>query len=183
MNMNNSGNPDNPTVVSETEANAAPARRFARWLVPVVGILAVGIAVLIASQVIGVFYAIIFPPHPPLPDNLTEISRNSEAYGVDEWIYSTNQNSCELIAYYQDLAGFCRISPSGCAGAITTSGSGDFVGRCSGEIFFSIFAMTWYVDISTGYQDGPPTHLKVKREVYWSGEIPRVPYDFNLPES
>jgi hypothetical protein len=181
--MNSNGSPDLSTDNSDAVVTSKPARSFSPWLGILVSIIAVGAALLIASQVVGILYSIIFPPLPPTPSNLTEISHKSEDYGIDEWVYGTTQDSCEIIAFYQTQEGVCRIAPTGCAGIQDSSSSGDFVGQCSGEMTFSIFAMRWQVDVWGGNEEGSPTQLSVKREVFWSGQLPQASSDFGLSES
>jgi hypothetical protein len=188
--MSSSGSPDNfEGEFQENEVVAAPPpkRRLAPWLSIIISILALAIALFIGSQVLGVLYGIFFPPHPPIPSGVTQLNHKSEDYGVDEWIYGTDENSCDMVTFYVEAGGVCKVSPLGCAGRDNTSTSGstpgDFVANCSGEMTFSIFAMRWEVDISTGYEEGPITHLRTTREVFWAGTVPRTPEDSTLPET
>jgi hypothetical protein len=130
----------------------------------------------IGSQVIGVLVAILFPPVPPLPLNLTLVSHQSGEHGLDNWVYDAGQTPCNAVAFYESVGGSCEITPGYCQDTSTAVQ----VATCSGEIRFSIFAMRWDVIISP-VADPEHSELRLSREVFWTGAVP--PRDFPLPES
>lgn len=172
--MNNIGND------KSSKAGTSPSDDHIR--VPVglliLGIIAVGLALVIGSQVIGVLYSIFFPPSPPLPKNVTEISHDNPTYGADDWLYNAVDKPCDVVAYYQSQGGNCRIAPLWCADereADSTQSGHDSrhqnVARCTGNESFSIFSMHWQVTIATGDSEQFPTLFRLNREVYWGGGI------------
>jgi hypothetical protein len=138
-------------------------------------VVAVVLALFVATQVIGVLYAIISPPDGPvLPLDIMEISHRTEAPGVDYWVYGTEQNSCDVMDFFRSQEGAtCRFVPYTCGGAdgrsFAQSTPAQQVGNCTGTINFSIFSLRWTVDVSAhNYTDGS-THFSVLREVQWFG--------------
>lgn len=174
---------DNPDA--ETDALE---KRTVPWKIIVLGIIALVLAVVIATQVLGVLYVIIFPPAPPLPGDLTLVSHTNVDYGVDEWLYMSRQNSCDVLMFYIANGGECRIAPLQCSETLTTdpgmTGSGrggQHVARCIGETTASIFAMRWQAIIATGPNAENATTFRLIREVFWSGQIPPLP-NLQVPE-
>lgn len=163
-------------VPDGTETTAAPRRR--RGLLPLlVAVVLVGIALFVASQFIGVLYGLVFPAKAPVPQNVTELEHTSEAYGVDQWLYSTSEDACVVVRYYENNGGVCNIAPSICDGGFITSdpiSPATHVAQCTGDVMFSIFAMRWRSNIATGYSDGDPTRFQLSREVYWTGTLPSM---------
>jgi hypothetical protein len=133
------------------------------------------LAIYIATQVLGVLYGIVFPPSAPLPAKAHEISHKNLAHGVDEWVYGTDQSGCEVLAYYQEHGGTCRVAPMNCGADIVADVNtpGQHVAICSGESQFSIFALRWEVNIATGYRANGLTQFNLMREIFWTGEVPR----------
>ncbi len=171
--MNNTGSLDQPPE---------DARRPLSWVWLLLGGVTIVVALVIGVQVIGVLYAIAFPPAPPVPDIWRVVSHTSTDYGVDDWLYTSVLSACELIRYYQDNGATCRLAPVSCGGENTsqTSLPGDFVagqhiGRCYGESKFSIFAQGWQVNIAYGPNEQEKTQFRVTREIFWTGEVPPRP--------
>lgn len=136
--------------------------------------LAFALAIFIATQVIGVLYAILFPPDgPALPLNVTELSRRTEAPGVDYWVYGTDQNACEVMRFFATQSGTCQTLPIMCGGpdgvTLGDSTPAQQVGSCTGEMTFSIFSLRWEVRVSSHHLTGGTTHFTVLREVMWQG--------------
>jgi hypothetical protein len=149
------------------------------WRVLIIGAAAVILAIVIGTQVVGVLYSILFPPGPPLPQGMKLISHQNIDYGVDEWIYGTDEDACKIVAFYQNAGGQCRVSPVSCGPTPPSDGAdggiptiGESVGRCEGQSPFSIFAMKWEAIIGTGYPSGGRTQFRLRREVYWTGTVP-----------
>jgi hypothetical protein len=138
----------------------------------VAGMVLIALSVFAGIQVIGVLYGIIFPAEPPLPQSITQLEHSSEAYGVDEWVYSTPIDACEIVRFY-DSWGRCVFAPGMCRGRFKQDEiiitQGDNVAQCTGEINFSIFAMRWRSIIATGYKNGDATRFRLSREVFWTG--------------
>lgn len=142
----------------------------------VLGIITVGLAVIIGSQVIGVLYSILFPPLPPLPSSLAEISHDNPTYGADDWLYNAADKPCQVVAFYQSQGGDCRVAPLWCGDereADSTQSGLDSrhqnVARCTGNVSFSIFNMRWQATIATGDSPRYPTLFRLNRVVFWGG--------------
>lgn len=150
-----------------------PARRGIPWRVALLGGAALVLAFIIGTQVIGVLYSIIAPPLPPLPPDVAVISHTNQDFGVDEWLYGTDQSACEVIRFYEANGTECYLTSDDC----TTSGvpaEVEQVTQCTGERYFSIFAMRWKVFVASGYKTNGATHFRLTREVFWTGGIPPV---------
>jgi len=176
--MNNTGS-DNPD--SENEAAPLPETRRVPIKVIVMGLIAILFAIVIGSQVIGVLYAIFFPPAAPLPDKVTLVSHASKDYGVDDWLYTSSQTTCDVVRFYASKDAQCRVAPVWCGddtSQITAEGtgtSGQNVARCVGTQNFSIFALRWEVVIATGPTADQLTQFRLNREIFWTGAVP--PYN------
>lgn len=154
-----------------------PARRFLPWQVMLLGGAALALAVLIGTQVIGVLYSIIAPPSPPLPEGAHLLSHTGLDYGVDDWLYGTDENACAVARFFQDRGGVCRVTVGECEGDSSrllepAPAEPQHVAQCVGEVYFSIFAMRWEVTIASGYEKDGQTHFGLSREVFWTGSIP-----------
>ncbi len=156
-----------------TETNSR-ARRGLPWRVALLGLAALALALVIGTQVIGVLYSIIAPPRPPLPPDVIPISHTSLDYGVDDWLYGTDQTPCDLIRFYEDNDTDCYVAADTC-GVETASAAGEHITQCVGTRYFSLFAMRWKVIIAAGYQTDGATHFRLTREIYWTGSIPPQP--------
>lgn len=135
-------------------------------------LLVVGFALVIGFQVMGVLFSIAAPPQPPHPADVVQLEYTSTAYGVDEWVYATQQDACELVRYYEALDGICLPIGGRCGEGASSTSRSQNVAQCSGEQPFSIFAMRWNAVIATGYGGTTPTHFRLSREIYWTGEVP-----------
>lgn len=171
---------EDPAVESvELGARAVP------WMIIVLGAVALILAVVIGTQVLGVLYVIIFPPVPPLPGDVTLVSHINTDYGVDEWLYTSQQNSCDVLIFYTANGGECRIAPFQCGDNRTDDQTmtgentpSQHIARCVGQTQASIFAMRWQIILATGPDPATPTQFRLTREVFWSGQIPPM----NIPE-
>ncbi len=171
MNTANNGSPKPP--VDRTDETALPQRRLP-WGYLIFGMLGVALAIYVLTQVLGVLYGIVFPPMPPLPDvDLIELRHESDVYGVDEWLYGTQADACRVLRYYQSQGATCTYNQDVCDQIdASPEVAGQNVGRCVGEVEFSIFAMRWEANIAGGYVQDSPTQFSLKREVFWTGSIP-----------
>ena len=174
--MNNTGS-DSP--VEANEAAPLPTNRRVPARIIVLGLIAIVFAVVIGSQVIGVLYAIFFPPAAPIPDQVTLVSHNSKDYGTDDWLYSSNKlSACDVVHYYESKEGQCRIAPTWCTdtnSVQTPTGSssvGQNVARCVATQNFSIFALRWEVVIATGATPNETSQFRLNREIFWTGAVP-----------
>jgi hypothetical protein len=173
--MNKPGLPD-------TDTDPSPPVKIRRpRLVLLLGVVALILAVFIGSQVLGVLFGIVFPEKPPLPPNVREISHESTSYGVDSWFYGSDEDACAVLVYYQGQATKCTVAPFGCGSdmVLQTTRSGQHVALCSGEKDFSIFMMTWDVNIATGDELTGQTQFRLDRKVYWAGNKPRPTPEFS----
>lgn len=145
----------------------------------VIGIVTVTLALVIGTQVIGVLYAILFPPVPPLPSETRLISHTNVDYGVDEWLYTVNDAPCDVLRFYRDRADECRVVPLLCdptqPGSETVTAVNQHIARCEAQVQFSIFALRWEVVIGTGASADEPVQIKLDREVFWTGAVPPQP--------
>lgn len=173
-NMNNTGSPDQPPAVAP---GAESARRAVPWRVLVSAGAALLLALLIGAQVIGVLYAIAFPPSPPVPDDVTLVSHVNPAYGVDDWVYSSTKDPCSLAVFYEAAGASCEISPLWCDGVeyTTVYRANQYVARCYGGNTFSIFVMHWQVVIASGSDSSSPSEFRLRREISWVGASAPVP--------
>jgi hypothetical protein len=159
------------------ETNEQPQGQNPRFWPITLAALLVIVALWIGSQFIGVLYAMIFPPQPPRPGNITQLEHVNDAYGVDEWLYASSEDACEITRYYQQTGADCTASPGFCSSVIegrTIPSRGTNVAQCQGAISFSIFAMEWHANIAAGYEEETPSRLRLSREVYWTGTVPRA---------
>ncbi len=145
----------------------------------IVTLVAVVVALLVTLQVGRVLFAIVFPPSPPLPAGITELEHIYEQNvpGVDAWVYASTTDACQMARFYEQQGGSCRIAPEVCTTGVVradvTRSVGENVAQCTGEGYFSIFAFSWEAIIATGYRDDYPTRLRLSREIYWTGSLPR----------
>ena len=179
--MNNTGN-DSPDSVQELTDTSPQPRRVPTRII-VMGLIAVVFALVIGSQVIGILYAIFFPPAAPIPDEATLISHTSKDYGVDDWLYSSNKPACDVVRFYVEKQGQCRISPVWCQDTnpnppAEVNNRGQNVARCESTQNFSIFALRWEVVIATGSSLDQVSQFRLNREIYWTGAVPP-----NIPPS
>src|SRR5689334_19588636 len=112
--MTNPGNPDSQLEADEQQVTHDSQQRTVPWRIIVLGAVAIILAVIIGTQVLGVLYVIVFPPAPPLPGDVTLMSHTSTDYGVDEWLYDSHQRVCDVLTYYVNSGGECRIAPFEC---------------------------------------------------------------------
>lgn len=174
--MNNTGSDSAGDVDSVT---SLPENRRVPTKIIVLGAFAVIFALVVGSQVIGILYAIFFPPATPIPDQSTVVSHSSKDYGVDDWLYTSKLSACDVMHFYEQKDGVCRVAPVWCsedstsqstpAGANTT---GQNVARCVGTQQFSIFALRWEVVIATGATADQATQFRIGREIFWTGAVP-----------
>ena len=178
----NPGNLDPEPENEEEQVTSDPQQRTVPWRIIVLAAVALLLAVVIGTQVLGVLYVIVFPPAPPLPGDVTLMSHINTDYGVDEWLYDSRQSACDVLTYYVNSGGACRMAPFQCSDTRTddpsTTGSttpGQNVARCVGESKVSIFAMRWQAIIATGPSADVPTEFRIVREIYWTGQVPPMP--------
>ena len=165
--MSSSGSP-------ETEPRTA--RRLS--LVTLIILAAVTIpTIIVGFNLLRVIYGVIMPPPPPLPPDVTQISHESEAYGVDKWRYSAAQTPCELAEYYISIGVTCSLAPMQCGSSIDTETYGldtSLVARCRGAADFSVFHSQWAAEIARdNTSPDAPAILDIEREVYWIGTGPQ----------
>ncbi len=161
MNTANGGSPDD-----QDERQGMP------WGWLALGILALALAALIGPPVIGVLFALMVPPEPPVPEGARLLNYTSEAYGADTWTYDTDQDVCQLGQFFQQQGGQCPVLPSRCAADGTQSQSEDYIAQCYGDIEFSIFALRWQFEIPVRTIQRQRTEFSLSREVFWTGDLP-----------
>lgn len=134
------------------------------------------LSLVIGAQIIGVLVAILAPPDPPLPADARQLSHSSREQGIDEWVYSSAANACEIVKFYRTNGGVCEVDPVWCFDSqnlAPRAGSGwQPVATCMADTTFSIFAMRWRARISAGHAEGGQTQVELSREISWSGGLP-----------
>jgi hypothetical protein len=160
------------TVTAAESTEVSVRRRPARWLLPV-ALLAFVLALVAASQIIGVLYGMINPPLPPLPPDVTQQAHSSEVYGVDAWAYRAALLPQELHLFYVTSGASCTTAPFPPTESEALyqqfPDAGMLYAVCEGEIPFSRFAMRWRALISV-YQPGEAdTRLDLVRQIDWFG--------------
>ena len=165
--MSSSGSP-------ETEPRAT--RRLP--LVTLIILAAVTIpAIIVGFNLLRVIYGVIMPPLPPLPPSVTQVSHESEAYGVDKWRYTSAASPCELAEYYLSIGASCNIAPMQCGSTVDAETYGldtSLVARCRGGDDFSIFHSQWAAEVvRDNTSPDTPAILQLEREVYWIGTGPQ----------
>lgn len=157
--MNSSGSAE------VTEKRARPP------LLPVILIgLALLAAVIIGVTVLPVLYGVIAPPVPPVPNNATEVSRDTQDYGVDVTLYTAPDDPCSIIEYYEQIGARCVFAPLQCGDLQETIPGFERVvtGECFGQQAFSIFDMEWSARIFRLQPDNT-TEIEMAREIFWIG--------------
>ncbi len=153
-----------------TPTSPTPPRRW--WVLPL-SAAALLLAAVVGWQIISALFGLLNPPPPPLPSRVTELSHQSEAYGVDVWGYSADLSPVELLAYYAQSGGRCADAPFSEADTDFLRSrfpqAGELIARCQGEQPFARFSMRWQVLISRSGGVGDPLRLDVIRQVNWSG--------------
>ncbi len=154
--------------------NAKPEEgsRLSGVLLLLGGVALLLFAAVVVARIAGPLAGMIAPPNPPVPEGAEkEISRHKEA-GIDEWVYATEMNACDVLAFYEDRGGSCIIDESACISGETQSSTPDGgplpMGRCSGAENFSIFSYRWEVYVHYAYPDGL-TRFVLARDVNWLG--------------
>jgi hypothetical protein len=175
--MSRLGNPSkpNPTVTATSQQPVQSQRRESPSLL-VLALVAIVLllALFIGTKVIGVFYNIIVPPTPPLPEGTTQLDYSNIAYGVDTWIYGTDENACEVVRFYEANGATCRMAAFWCLNeednsSFEADGPGQHVAQCTGTADFSLFVMRWNATIATQYTTDGQTHFNLSREILWGG--------------
>lgn len=158
-------------VESNDELQVVEIPRWRSYGCVIIAIIGVGVSLVLGFQLITIVYAIISPPKPPLPDNVTEISHDNISFGVDEWLYETEQDGCEVLDFFIEHDGVCRIPPATCGseGFAPPAIGTQHIGTCTGESEFSIFHMRWHAVISISNEW---TQFQMEREVLWTGSPP-----------
>jgi hypothetical protein len=140
------------------------------------GIVALGVTVWIGPGLIGMLWGIIAPPEPPVPPGVRLLDYRNEAYGVDTWTYGTDQDVCDLVAFYQDQGGTCTIVPPRCHPAPDSiiPRSDEWIASCSGEQAFTAFTMHWRFDVPlrSGLTNQVRMRFEVSRRIFWAGDAP-----------
>ncbi len=172
--MNNAGLNKPDDKPKHTDNTEAPARRSPLLVVLLAGVTV--ISLVIGFQAFGILYSIIFPPAPPLPEAVIEIRHDNIDYGVDDWLYRTSMNACDLVRFYEIKGGECRIVANMCdddSAPVSYSNAAQQVATCSGEVIFNIFAYRWEANIAVDkrFEDGE-TQFNLLREVFWTGAVP-----------
>ena len=159
---------------AEAPAEAQGSKRPPLILIPLLIVVLV-LALYIGTNVLGVLFAVIAPPNPPLPPDMTQIEHTSAAYGVDDWKYTSPTDACEVVKYIESSDGECQLMPLQCSDAQATTGdfivNDTLVARCGGKVAFSIFNMQWWAHVTRN--SATETQLELHREVYWIGTGPQ----------
>lgn len=170
--MTNVGKTDNPP-----SPNPEEAPRWRRMLWPVLGlILVIVVAIYIASPVVSVLFYMAAPPTPPLPRSVRLVEHENIDHGVDSWLYGADMDICDLVTFYQETGAECVVASRWCGDMpspnVVPWRDGTLVAVCTQDTDFSIFAMRWNAEITTGFHSGEQIRLDLFREVSWGGSLP-----------
>ncbi len=162
MSTNSSGSHD---ALLERQPRRLP------WQLILLGMAGLALASFVGSEVVGVLYAIAFPPLPPAPADAQVIRYERQDYGVDEWLYGTDTSACDVVRFFLAQGGDCEGITAACEDRFNSArrGSPQYVTTCSGVTSFSIFAQRWRAFIGAGYAEGASTRFRLQREVLWAG--------------
>ena len=172
-------NDDNPNI-TDAEINVQDSEQDEGrggpplWVIGL-AVVAIVIALVIGLQVFRALYGLVFPPDPPLPDEITELSHNNKGHGYDEWSYASPLNACELTTFYIEQGSNCVITEGMCTDDRYQSPgySLESAATCYGTATYSVFGLRWEVIISTKWsQDGDSTTFELERETLWAGPAP-----------
>ena len=175
--MSSSGSPelDDQVLIADSPAEDSVSRRS---LLPaaLIGVLLLAAVIALSSEALGILYAILLPPTPPLPTGAMLTRHDSEAYGVDAWRYTLAQDTCELVTYFESNGGTCQTAPLRCApdanASVPPADGERRAARCYGTVTFSQFTMRWQAALSDTSDLSAPTILDLTREVFWLGRAP-----------
>lgn len=140
----------------------------------VIAVLAIIFGIVVGPRAVGVLYALSAPPDAPVPRGMQLLSQDDEVevHGVDSRVYgSHNLSVCEVVEYYREMDGRCRVEPDWCVegAANTTERYSEPVAQCSGDMDFSIFTMRWSASVSAGDRQGQYAIVDVTRRIFWTG--------------
>jgi hypothetical protein len=141
------------------------------WIPLLALVAAFVVAMLVAIRICPTLTALVIPPDPPLPPVATTLKlHETKVVGVDEWVYSTDAEGCEVAQFYVARVGNCVYDPdSGCNGPSRAPGGNPIsplhVVRCQGNQSFGLYRVDWTVYVTTGIPEGGRTSLRVIRTV------------------
>ena len=156
-----------PVVETDSAARSLP-----RWALPA-ALLAFVFALYAASQIVGVLYALIKPPLPPLLAGANEIAHTSEVYGLDTWAYRVPMLAEDARSFYESQGGECTTAPFSPEQALLLGDqfpdAGTAYAFCEGTQLFSRFTMHWQVLVSYYDLAAADVRLDVARQIDWFG--------------
>jgi hypothetical protein len=162
LNTVNAGSPND----SEEPTGGIP------WLALLLGLVALIFIAITGPRLVGILFAIMAPPEPPVPENARLLGYNRQVYGIDTWDYDTPDDVCQLVTFYTEQGGVCPVMPPRCASeSDRLQSSDDFIAICNGEMDFSIFALRWRFDVPVRSVSGPRVRFQVSREVFWLDDL------------
>ncbi|MBZ0299234.1 MAG: hypothetical protein K8J31_05830 [Anaerolineae bacterium] len=168
MSTASAGSPNDPE--HEPEESGVP------WVALLLGVVALIVVALIGPRLIGVLLAVISPPEPPLPPDVHLLDYSRETYGDDTWIYGTEQDTCDLVAFFRQQGALCPLVPLRCAQGeqerVQSQDTKDLVALCEANVEFSIFAMHWRFEVPLRSAPGPMLEFTLSRRVFWTGLLP-----------
>ncbi len=139
------------------------------WVIIAAGLAAIALVLFIGLRVVGVLYALVFPPTPPVPPNVTEIRHEDLGYGGDEWVYNSLWDVCDVVDFYE-LAGTCDLTGAVC-NERRSGGSQDMtatlVATCDGLDESSAFGVRWTAEI---FDRSGQAQIYLISEVQWAAE-------------
>ena len=169
MSTANAGNPNDP---EPEEQGPIP------WVALALALVALVVVAVFGPRLIGILFAVMAPPEPPVPGGVRLLAYNRQVYGVDRWTYDIDQDVCQLVTFYQDQGGQCPVMPPRCLtegqDASSLQQSNDYVAVCSGETKFSIFAMRWRFTVPVKSIGSSRVQFDLNRGVSWTGDLPPV---------
>lgn len=169
------------TEALETPPIETAPRSRPVWLVGVVGVIALVVLCAFSLPFLNVLFTIVNVPRPPLPPGLNEIRHENYDYGVDEWWYTSDNDPCQFVAFYEARGLLCNTTPLQCNRGDDFSG-GNFsavsplVSRCTGgNENLGLFSMDYWVIVTRDQTDPRKGGLDVWRSINWLSGVTPTP--------
>jgi hypothetical protein len=168
LNTSNTGLPDSePVPPLGAEADEGPQTPRER---AISALLLLGAAALILLALFAGFHAVsiltgvLYPPNPPVYDQMKQVAYEYIDQGVDNWRYVSDSTPEQIAAYYTDHGAQCAHRAPTSAYAFGNDGR---VGMsCEGQTKFSIFNMAYQVLITP---EQSTSVIILSRDVFWIG--------------
>ncbi len=165
-NTSNTGLPERaPLPPVESDIAETPRERALSGALLVGAAALIVLALVAGFHAVSILYGVLYPPNPPVYDQMRQVSYQNIDHGVDRWRYVSASSPQAIAAYYTDHGATCVARAPD-----TSYASSEQVGMtCEATTTFSIFTMSYQVVITP---EQPTSVVLVSREVYWIGAPP-----------